>query len=130
MPFKSKKKQKSYKKAWNKKNRQKQKKYNIKWRNKVRLWYINCKNDTECCVCGENRSSVLEFHHVHPENKTFCIYEGIKKGISIRRLEIEVKKCIVLCCKCHRLYHTNSFNEEEQQIFEDQIRIFEENNKI
>lgn len=56
------------------------------------------------------------------------MHEGVKTGISIRRLEIEASKCIVICCKCHRLYHTNSFSKEELEIWDKIIKKFDENN--
>jgi hypothetical protein len=130
VPHKSKAKQKSYGKAWKRKNKAKQKQYNLKWKNKLKEWYANYKSASKCAVCGESRNSVLESHHVHPEDKTFCLYEGIKKGISIRRLEKESKKCIVLCCKCHRLYHTNSFNDEEKIVWKYKLREFEEERRV
>jgi len=125
VPFKSKSKRKAYGKAWKRKNKAKQRDYNKKWKSKLKEWYSNYKSSARCAICGENRDAVLESHHVHPENKTFCLYEGIKRGISIRRLELEASKCIILCCKCHRLYHTNSFNDEEFLIWSDRLKLFE-----
>lgn len=129
MPFKSKSKRKAYGKAWKHKNKAKQRDYNKKWKSKLKEWYSNYKSSAKCAVCGENRDAVLESHHVHPENKTFCLYEGIKRGISIRRLELEASKCIILCCKCHRLYHTNSFNGEELQVWNDRLKLFEDEHR-
>ena len=128
MPFKSKKKRKEYSKKWRENNKKKQREYNIKWKQKLRDWYINYKLSSPCVVCGETRPAVLEAHHVHPENKSFSMHEGVKLGVSIRRLETEASKCIIVCCLCHRLFHMRAFNSEEWKSWNDQIDIFEKNN--
>jgi len=127
MPFKSKSKRKKYNKDWRSKNKLKQKEYSAKWKAKLKEWYLNYKKSSSCPICKEFRPSVLEAHHVYPENKSFSMHEGVKSGISIRRLEIEATKCIVICCKCHRLHHTNSFNEEELKIWNSIIKDFNKN---
>lgn len=128
MPFKSSKKRKAYGKAWQKLNKSKQKQYNKKWKDKLKDWYLNYKSAAKCAVCGEERGVVLESHHVHREDKSFCVFEGLKRGISIRRLEIEASKCIVVCNRCHRLHHYNAFTPEEQRLFNIRIKKFEEEN--
>jgi hypothetical protein len=127
MAFKSKAKRKKYKQNWAKKNKARQKEYNVKWRSKLKEWYFNYKNSSPCAVCGESRAVVLEAHHMDKENKSFTLHEGVKSGISIRRLEIEATKCIILCANCHRLHHKNAFNEDEQKIWNEKVKIFEEN---
>jgi hypothetical protein len=124
MLFNLKRKKKSSKK---KKSKKKNNEIDERWIKKVREWYSNYKKSSYCVVCNETRSSVLESHHVHPEEKSFSISDGVKSGLSIRRLEIEASKCIVVCCFCHRLYHTKSLNISEQEKWDEQINIFEEN---
>ena len=128
MPYKNKKKRNEYNKKWRKNNKKKQREYNIKWKQKLRDWYANYKLASPCVVCGETRPAVLEAHHVHPENKSFSMHEGVKLGVSIRRLETEASKCIIVCCLCHRLFHMRAFNSIEQQNWNRQIEIFEKNN--
>ena len=127
MPFKSKSKRRKYNKDWKKRNKAKQKEYSAKWKAKLKEWYINYKKSSPCPICDESRPSVLEAHHVYPEHKSFSMHEGVKTGISIRRLEIEASKCVIVCCRCHRLYHTNSFNDEELEIWNELIKKFDEN---
>lgn len=126
MPYKSKRKRKEYNKAWKRKNKRKQKEYNDKWRQKLKDWYFAYKHSSPCVICGESRPAVLEAHHVHRENKSFSMHDGVKTGISIRRLEIEASKCIIVCCLCHRLHHTHSFIPEEQEIWDMRIEEYEE----
>jgi len=128
MPFKSKSRRRKYNKEWKNRNKAKQKEYNAKWKAKLKDWYANYKKSSPCPICNESRPSVLEAHHVYPENKSFSMHEGVKCGISIRRLELEATKCIVICCKCHRLYHTNSFSENEKMIWDKIVKDFDKNN--
>jgi hypothetical protein len=127
MPFKSKSRRKAYGKAWRKLNKAKQKTYNKTWKAKLKVWYSNYKSAAKCAICKESRDQVLESHHVHPENKTFCLFEGVKSGYSIRRLENEASKCIVVCNLHHRLHHTNALSSEEQKKWNEAIKLFEEN---
>ena len=75
----------------------------------------------KCCLCGYNKcNTVLEFHHINPEEKLY----GLSAGGNCHSLEqdlAEAKKCILVCANCHReihngLYENTSFittyNEE------------------
>lgn len=64
---------------------------------------------TSCWICGYNKgighTSILDFHHVDPLKK--------EMGLNNRQLAMrswgiilnEMKKCMVLCCRCHREVH-------------------------
>lgn len=56
----------------------------------------------KCCLCGYDKCmDALDFHHVDPSQKSFCISH---KGVTIafeRALE-EAKKCVLVCANCHR----------------------------
>lgn len=57
-----------------------------------------------CKLCGYSSClAALEFHHID-EDKDFHISS---KGatISIEKLRNEAKKCVLLCCRCHREVH-------------------------
>jgi hypothetical protein len=58
-----------------------------------------------CVCCGESDPTVIEWHHVCPEDKLF----GIKEGASYSRERWwdEVLKCISVCCNCHTKIHKN-----------------------
>jgi hypothetical protein len=63
----------------------------------------------KCQKCGEDRKHVLEFHHIDPSKKeddipTMLRYYGFGKS-SIKQVEEEVDKCILLCSNCHRDFH-------------------------
>ncbi len=127
MPFKSKNKRKKYIKSWKKKNKLKQKEYNANWKAKLKLWYVNYKSSSSCAICGESRPSILEAHHVYPKDKSFSLHDGVKTGVSIRRLEIEATKCTILCSNHHKLLHHGGFTSEEQKIWDEKIKIFDKN---
>ena len=57
----------------------------------------------KCCKCGYRKNlSALEFHHVDEKKE-----KGIAKLLcgSRERLIKELKKCILVCCRCHREIH-------------------------
>lgn len=81
------------------------KKRNKRHRKEVSLWYKEYKNNQACCLCGETCSACLEFHHTD-KNKEFNISDAAIKGsLSIRRIEREIAKCVVLCSNCHKKIH-------------------------
>ena len=56
-----------------------------------------------CSRCPESHPAALDFHHVGP--KTFSIADTRSRGISVARLNKELKNCILLCANCHRKEH-------------------------
>ena len=54
-----------------------------------------------CKLCGDMRVPVLDFHHLDPNNKE----ESICRMTSRKKIEEEVKKCVVLCKNCHAMEH-------------------------
>lgn len=66
------------------------------------------KESLKCCSCGYDRdTSVLEFHHIVPNNKL----EEIPKLISIGEYDTiisELKKCAVVCSNCHNIIHNST----------------------
>lgn len=61
------------------------------------------KQDASCIFCGEDEVSCLEFHHTDPTTKEFTI--GQSAMLSKKRIVAEIKKCVILCCNCHRKLH-------------------------
>jgi hypothetical protein len=68
----------------------------IKERRKALL--LEIKKDG-CIICQEKRPSVLDFHHLDDKDK------GIAQLPTVQQICREIGKCVVICCKCHRLYH-------------------------
>ena len=57
----------------------------------------------KCCKCGEGRAVCLDLHHRDPTTKKFRFSDG--QGRSIKTIDNEFKKCVVVCANCHRLIH-------------------------
>lgn len=58
---------------------------------------------TGCALCGYRRCArALEFHH-YQDNKSFSVSVGILGlGMGMRKIMLEVDKCILLCSNCHQ----------------------------
>lgn len=87
-----------------------------KRRHLIHTWLIENKKNLYCVKCGENDPCCLEFHHLNPSEKEFNISDAIKNGYSIKRIELEMKKCIVLCSNCHKKEHANNKEEIDNQL--------------
>lgn len=66
---------------------------------------------TFCAKCGEDRTYMLDFHHIDKSTKKFTIGR-FKKG-SLELIQQEIDKCVCLCANCHREFH---FFEKEENI--------------
>ncbi|MEK7113045.1 MAG: hypothetical protein AAB875_07085, partial [Patescibacteria group bacterium] len=76
----------------------------------VQSYFSKMKEDTGCQRCSENDPVCLDYHHMN-KDKTFIIAEGIRKGLPILSILIEIEKCILLCANCHRKEHARlNFN--------------------
>jgi len=71
--------------------------------NKIKIKIILKELKTNgCSICGYNNNhSVLEFHHVNPNDKKFQIAHGIRNHTNERVAE-ELNKCILMCANCHK----------------------------
>lgn len=53
-----------------------------------------------CRVCGYDRCvAALEFHHLDPRAKEFGLAR--RGALSIEKLRVETRKCVLLCSNCH-----------------------------
>jgi hypothetical protein len=66
-------------------------------------------NGQPCTKCGETDIDKLCFHHVDKTTKLFDVGPG---GKSWDKILEEVKKCIVMCRKCHSGMHAKERHEE------------------
>ena len=55
-----------------------------------------------CEECGEKDFRVLEFDHIDPSKKKFCISLAIHGKYSLPTVKREIEKCRVLCANCHK----------------------------
>jgi rubredoxin len=69
----------------------------------------------QCVVCGYSKCIwALEFHHTEPAHKDFGL--GKYGSRSLKRLIEEAKKCILVCCRCHREIHEEEHSIEKEII--------------
>ena len=61
-----------------------------------------------CVDCGETNPVLLEFDHVRGK-KQDSVCNLIRRGFNWERLSIEITKCDVRCCRCHRLKTAKQF---------------------
>tara|TARA_B100000902_G_scaffold156247_1_gene152590 strand:+ start:32 stop:472 length:441 start_codon:yes stop_codon:yes gene_type:complete len=52
----------------------------------------------KCVKCGATER--LEFDHIDPKNKSFCITKNLRMGDN-EKLQEELDKCQLLCYDCH-----------------------------
>jgi hypothetical protein len=58
-----------------------------------------------CHKCGfKKHHNALDLHHVSG-NKDRTIARLCRGSVSMKRLEEEIRKCVVLCANCHRMEH-------------------------
>lgn len=76
---------------------------------RVSAWRVKIKKEIVeiagggCKICGYCKCiSALEFHHLDTSKKEFNIS---KFSSSKSRIIEETKKCILICCRCHREIH-------------------------
>lgn len=73
-----------------------------------RKWLYEYKKNLCCEVCGYSKKThpdtfvtqALEFHHPK-KNKRFAVSDGSNRGFAIKTILKEIKKCKVLCSRCH-----------------------------
>lgn len=58
-----------------------------------------------CCSCENRDPSVIQWHHLYPEDKSFNIFSRTGKPHDI--WWNEVLKCVPLCANCHVKIHKN-----------------------
>jgi hypothetical protein len=61
-----------------------------------------------CVDCGETDPVLLEFDHVRGK-KVNSVCNLIRQGFCWDKINSEIQKCEVRCCKCHRLKTAKQF---------------------
>jgi len=59
----------------------------------------------KCAKCGYNKCArALSFHHKDPKKKDFSLSAyGLTR--SWKKIQAEIKKCVLLCANCHMEVH-------------------------
>lgn len=99
---------------WRKDNPEKWREYGRegyrKRKKRIRLYVDDYKLSRGCSVCGYNKcAAALDFHH-EGDDKEFDIGTGMH--CSFKKLQEEMKKCMVLCRNCHSELHDKERKKE------------------
>jgi 2-keto-3-deoxy-galactonokinase len=63
-----------------------------------------------CATCGFQDVRALQLHHRVAEDKEDSVVQGVLLGWSLKKIEAELKKCVVLCANCHSILHWDERN--------------------
>lgn len=72
-------------------------------------WIRQYKLDYGCKYCDEKEPSCLVFHHI-TNNKEKTISRMIGEGYGLKKIQLEISKCIVVCANCHHKIHAGILN--------------------
>lgn len=62
----------------------------------------------KCKVCGYDKCvDALEFHHRDPSEKNREYDANYMKKLDFEKVKLELDKCDLLCCRCHREIHAD-----------------------
>ena len=99
---------KEYRQRYEEEHREERKVMRAKRRKKLQTFVNEYKLSKGCSVCGYNEhAEALDFHH--EGEKEFTIGQACNRTMSLKRIEKEMKECVVVCANCHRLLHTERF---------------------
>jgi hypothetical protein len=69
-----------------------------------------------CWLCGYNKGKLgrvlLHFHHINPKDKCFGLTIREMTGMSWYKVYEEMKKCALLCNRCHVEFHVGIIKED------------------
>ena len=73
-----------------------------------RYAYIQEKRDQPCADCGKSYPiCCMDFHHIGDKDPVLIGVSTATRMMdwSIKRIDAELAKCVVLCSNCHRIRH-------------------------
>lgn len=110
MGYKNKKDRSSYGKSHYQKYRnyyiEKAKEHNKKYKERNLKFVNRVKSIYGCQICGYKKlNQALEFHHLDSIEKDSSISKLCSGSYGIKKLKKELRKCVLLCCRCHREVH-------------------------
>lgn len=97
----------------------------IKWRKRTKQKMIESMGG--CCkLCGYDRcQEAMDFHHIDPNEKEFSFSSVRASPKSLSSLINELKKCVLLCSRCHREVHAGMVKVEIPSILDESKLISE-----
>jgi len=95
-----------YQKNYREKNIEKRKDYLKKRRKRIKKYLADYKKDKCCAFCGwKKHPEILVFHHTREKIADM----NRIKHYSIKKINEEIPKCIILCPNCHSWYHYDPY---------------------
>ena len=79
-----------------------------------------------CWICGYDKGfEMLDFHHMHDKNFMLTRRNIGRSGWD--DITRELKKCMLICCRCHREYHSGHLSKEfMESIYNDKWKEIEQ----
>lgn len=91
-----------------------------KWRKRTKERIVQAFGG-KCGICGYSKcQDALDLHHLDPDKKDFSFGKIRANPKSWGKIVTELKKCVMICCICHREYHAG------MQIIPENISRFDE----
>jgi hypothetical protein len=86
----------------------------------------------KCAICGYNSChDAFDLHHIDPSKKDFALGAIRSSARSWTKIVNELRKCVLLCCRCHRELHANVINlPENYNSFNEEFADYKEAQKI
>ena len=85
------------------KDLEQRRKYHRDFYNQQKEARVQLLSQFSCFCCGDPDDTVIQWHHVEPENKS----KGLWENMSENNWWNEVLKCIPVCANCHLKIHKN-----------------------
>lgn len=83
-------------------------------RDKIKEYLIE-KKSNPCIDCNEFfHYSLMDFDHIDSDNKSGSVSQIASKTMSIDKIQLEINKCELVCCMCHRIRTWNRNNPENK----------------
>lgn len=93
-------------------NKERFREHNKKNRAKASQYIQEIKQGKSCSRCGwKEHPCALDFHHTDPTTKYKEIACMVRTH-SIKRIQEEIDKCILVCANCHRILHHEQRNAD------------------
>ena len=76
-----------------------------RWRNRTKARIIKAMGG-KCVICGYYKcDAAMDLHHINPDEKEFGFGKMMANPKSWEKIVIELRKCVLLCSRCHREIH-------------------------
>jgi len=86
------------------------------WRKRTKVRMVEAFGGI-CSHCGlKSYPELYDFHHLNPKEKEFGLSSVRANAISWERIVVELRKCIMFCSNCHRLFECGKISLPEKPI--------------